>query len=177
MIVAPDGTVVSNYPKHHLFFADETWAEEGPSFHAFNLSLKSGLSLKVGCGICKDIQPYSQSTPFTDFELASFYEKEKCDLILFSTAWVTKEPTETQQAARKAELHSHWISRLTPLMKGEKKVYFCAANRTGSEGGWKFLGCSCFFKFEPPSEPEVMDSLGIENQDSILHTLNYWNYN
>lgn len=57
-----------------------------------NLTMKSGLELKVGCGICMDIMPYKFTAPFTDYELSSFYEKEKCDLVLFSTGWVTANP-------------------------------------------------------------------------------------
>ena len=62
---------------------------------------------------------------------------------------------------------------MTPVVKGSKKVYFCAANRTGSEGGFKFLGCSCFIKMNPPSEAEVMSSLELESQDSLVETLEY----
>ena len=50
---------MKNYRKHFLYEADETWADEGPFFDTFLLKLpRSENTIKVGHGICMDINPY-----------------------------------------------------------------------------------------------------------------------
>ncbi len=50
VLVGPDGTVLANYRKRHLYYTDETWASEGPNdFFVANLP---GLG-RVAMGICE----------------------------------------------------------------------------------------------------------------------------
>lgn len=74
MVVAPDGTYVKTYRKHFLYMTDETWAEEGSSFDTFMLKLpRSDRQIKIGHGICMDINPYQFKSPFSDYEFAHFH--------------------------------------------------------------------------------------------------------
>ncbi len=111
MLVAPDGELLNSYAKHFLFEADETWADEGPSFEAMSLTIRKR-EVKVGFGICMDINPYKFEAPFHDFELASFYSKEKVDLVLFSTGWINTLSAFEDMPKLKQETHLYWKMRL-----------------------------------------------------------------
>ncbi len=51
-------------------------------------------------------------------------------------------------------------------------MYFCAANRTGLEKeSTRFVGSSCVMKVQPPEEPIVMSSLGVEEEATLVETI------
>ncbi|KAG0375941.1 Carbon-nitrogen hydrolase [Mortierella sp. AD032] len=81
--VSPQGVLLNTYAKHFLYYTDENWAEEGPSFESMPVE---GLG-QVGFGICMDVNPYQFKTPFSDFEFSTFHLREKTKLLLCSMAW------------------------------------------------------------------------------------------
>ncbi|KAG0284922.1 Carbon-nitrogen hydrolase [Linnemannia gamsii] len=81
--VSPQGVLVKTYAKHFLYYTDENWAEEGPSFESVPVE---GLG-QVGFGICMDVNPYQFKAPFSDFEFASYHFGQKTNLLLCSMAW------------------------------------------------------------------------------------------
>ena len=89
MVVSPEGVFVKSYKKHFLYMTDETWADEGPGFDTMTLKLpRNEKSIKIGHGICMDINPYKFEAPFTAYEFANYQNKENVQLILFSSAWL-----------------------------------------------------------------------------------------
>ncbi|KAF8936395.1 Carbon-nitrogen hydrolase [Haplosporangium gracile] len=81
--VSPQGILLKTYAKHFLYYTDENWAEEGPSFESMPIE---GLG-QVGFGICMDVNPYQFKNPFSDFEFSSFHFGARSKLLLCSMAW------------------------------------------------------------------------------------------
>ena len=54
---------------------DKTWAEEGQGFEVMDLQLprEPDRVIKVGNGICMDINPYDFKADFELFEFANFH--------------------------------------------------------------------------------------------------------
>ena len=59
-IIKPDGT---SYRKHFLYYDDERWSLEGDKFGYMEIVTKKGLKLKLGIGICMDINNYQFKSP------------------------------------------------------------------------------------------------------------------
>ena len=55
--VSPEGNLITNHRKKHLYHIDKTWASEGLSFTSVDLVIR-GKEIKAGLGICMDINPY-----------------------------------------------------------------------------------------------------------------------
>ncbi|KAF9092169.1 Carbon-nitrogen hydrolase [Mortierella sp. GBA35] len=91
--VSPQGILLKTYAKHFLYYTDENWAEEGPSFESIPVA---GLG-QVGFGICMDVNPYQFKTAFTDFEFSSFHLGQKSNLLLCSMAWNKGEETPKKE--------------------------------------------------------------------------------
>ena len=88
MIVSPQGELVNSYKKHFLYEMDKPWAEAGPSFESMELRLpRREAIIKVGLGICMDINPFNFESEFELCEFASFHKEQKSQLIIFSSAW------------------------------------------------------------------------------------------
>ncbi|KAF9121149.1 Carbon-nitrogen hydrolase [Mortierella sp. GBA39] len=81
--VSPQGVLLNTYAKHFLYYTDENWAEEGPSFESMPVE---GLG-QVGFGICMDVNPYQFKTSFSDFEFSTFHVGQRSNLLLCSMAW------------------------------------------------------------------------------------------
>ena len=74
MVVSPEGNYVKSYKKHFLYETDETWADEGPHFDTMMMKLpRSGKEIKIGHGICMDINPYQFKSEFEEYEFAKFH--------------------------------------------------------------------------------------------------------
>ena len=57
MVVNPKGEFIKSYKKSFLFETDETWASPGPGFDTITIENKQGQKVKLGHGICMDINP------------------------------------------------------------------------------------------------------------------------
>lgn len=75
--MSPEGIYVKSYKKHFLYDTDKTWADEGPEFESMDLKLHrrtDGKIIKVGHGICMDINPYNFTADYEDFEFANYHK-------------------------------------------------------------------------------------------------------
>ena len=159
VFVSASGAVIAHTRKSHLFYSDETWAEEGPEgFFAGELPLgavgnaNTGSKLghgdgeegvKVAAAICMDINPYQFTAPWTAYEFTTHARTTKAELIVLSCAWLTHISTDgLNQMAMQPDLSTlgYWVERFSPLVgpavgEGEEKeVLLVIANRTGDEG-------------------------------------------
>ena len=75
VVVSPKGEFVKSYKKHFLYDTDKSWAEAGPSFDTMDLYLprKPEQMIKIGHGICMDINPWEFKADFEKFEFASYH--------------------------------------------------------------------------------------------------------
>lgn len=102
LLAGPDGETVSVYRKHFLYYVDENWADEGPFFTSLSLaSLRLcpenlrhqpevlQRPIKVGLGICMDINPYKFKADWNDFEFARFHERERTELLIMHNNWLS----------------------------------------------------------------------------------------
>mmetsp|Transcript_19058 Transcript_19058/g.32032 ORF Transcript_19058/g.32032 Transcript_19058/m.32032 type:complete len:308 (+) Transcript_19058:304-1227(+) len=167
LVIAPNGDVVEVYDKHHLYDADKTWADEGRCFSG-DLELPNVPGVKVGLGICMDINPYEFTAPSTAYEFANFHLQRGTQLVLFSSAWCNSHPDD--QSARKLTLPdlvqtiNYWVQRLTPLVGTD--ALFVVANRVGKEsfapldreGEVIFCGASCILSLKEPALLGLLDT-------------------
>ena len=191
-VVGNDGELVTTYDKHFLFATDKTWAQPGDAFMALDANAIPGLEgVRVGLGICMDINPYEFEAPFEEFELANYHKSNDVDLIIFSSNWCSSHPDDDVEtrAAGKAPLAgskeehlkiietiNYWAVRLEPLIKSD--VYFACADRIGTEpiallgrggdkdiGDTQYCGCSCVLSLK---KPDVLGALGMSNPDVLV---------
>ena len=149
MILEPNGNSLPSYHKHFLYKDDKTWCIEGDSFGYLEIKTKKGIQLKLGIGICMDINPYEFKAPFNAFEFAKFCKKKDVDLIIFPTNW-NDEPDGKNDTFGVMHMLNYWLERLTPIVeKSKKNKYFLAADRTGKEKTSTFIGCSCAMQLSP----------------------------
>lgn len=146
VLVSPQGNVITNYRKHHLYTTDETWALPGPDGFYYGEDAKLG---KIAMGICMDMNPWRFQAPFTKYEFANHVLQTGAELIIFPMAWLTSEPIETMEESAlvpDADTLAYWIQRLQPIVdsghRGGKEIIFVGANRTGTENGATFAGTS-----------------------------------
>ncbi|KAF9900897.1 Carbon-nitrogen hydrolase [Linnemannia zychae] len=136
--VSPQGVLLNTYAKHFLYYTDENWAEEGPSFESMPVE---GLG-QVGFGICMDVNPYQFKTPFSDFEFSSFHFDQKTNLLLCSMAWnkgeeapkkekVVPKPKSAKSKARLAEENKEKEGEASKGDQGEQE----SANSHVAEAG------------------------------------------
>ncbi|CAG9320970.1 unnamed protein product [Blepharisma stoltei] len=148
MVLNPQGVLIKNYRKHHLYVIDKNWSREGEIFDSVTITVAEN-QLIVGLGICMDINPYE----FRDYdlhELADFWQSQNVDLCAFCTNWTYTDGDELQ-------LLNYWLWRLEPLLKTQRKVYFLAADRIGEEKGTKYSGASCVIELS--SKPRLLGML------------------
>lgn len=143
LVCGPDGEVLERYNKHFLYDVDKVWASEGEGFKAITLPHLG--NLKVGLGICMDINPYEFRANFGAFEFASFMKAEQVDVIVFCSNWCSAHPSDSEDRRfapiNMEETLEYWVVRMSPLL--ETRVSFLCADRIGSENGVQFCGCSC----------------------------------
>ena len=138
------------------------------------ITSKKGLNLKLGIGICMDINNYKFKSPWSKMEFATHCIEKNVDIIIFPTNWTDEEPNNLTEDNR-YELWDYWISRMEPFIQRNKKnkfkgknVYFLAADRIGHEKTTDFYGCSCVIKLCP--KPIVVNSTG-KKQELLLETM------
>ena len=91
-IITPEGKSLPSYRKHFLYQDDERWSLEGNEFGYMEITTKKGIKLKLGIGICMDINPYKFKSPFNKMEFANHCLSKNVDLIVFPTNWIDNEP-------------------------------------------------------------------------------------
>ena len=69
---------------------DKTWASEGQGFQALTCTFH-GQDVRIGLGICMDINPYEFTAPYDAFELSKFWKAQNVELAVFCTNWCTDE--------------------------------------------------------------------------------------
>ncbi len=170
-IITPEGVSLPSYRKHFLYEDDERWSLEGDKFGYMEIISKKGLKLKLGIGICMDINNYQFKTPWEKMEFATHCIEKDVDIIIFLTNWTDQKPNNLSED-NKYELWNYWVSRMEPFLKRNKmnkyqgkNVYFCAADRIGHEKTTSFHGCSCVMKLSP-NKPSIVNSCG--KRDSVL---------
>jgi protein N-terminal amidase len=172
-IITPEGESLPSYRKHFLYTDDERWSLEGKNFGYIEITTKKGIQLKLGIGICMDINPYKFKSPFKKMEFANHCLNKNVDLIIFPTNWIDSEPNDTSEL-HKHDLWNYWMERMEPYKKknskNKKNVYMLCANRIGKEKTTTFHGCSCIMKIAP--DFEVIAGAGLKEEAIVEATLN-----
>ena len=176
-IITPDGKSLPSYRKHFLYEDDERWCLEGDKFGYMEITSKKGLNLKLGIGICMDINNYQFKSPWEKMEFATHCLEKDVDIIIFPTNWTDEEPNDLTED-NKNELWDYWISRMEPFTKRNKKnkykgkkVYFLAADRIGHEKLTSFYGCSCVIQLCP--KQKMVNSTGKKQELLLETTINF----
>ena len=173
-IITPEGESLPSYRKHFLYEDDERWCLEGNDFGCMEITTKNEIKLKVGIGICMDINPYKFKSPFNKMEFANHCLKQNVDLIVFPTNWIDNEPNNLSEK-HKYELWNYWSDRMRPYLNASKKikknVYMLFANRIGKEKKTTFYGCSCIMKIAPKFE--IIKGAELKTETILEATLNY----
>lgn len=146
--VSPTGEILAHYRKTHLYYTDETWAQESPDGW-LSTSLKVGLktqperTVKASFGICMDLNPHKFLAPWGEYELSRHALEQGADILVLSMAWLTRlslKAIECNSDEPDLDTLSYWIERLKPLVEAEKEVLVVCANRCGEEPGKNPLG-------------------------------------
>ncbi len=77
LVVNPSGEFVKSYKKHFLYDTDKSWAEPGPAFDTMELYLPRNPEkvIKIGHGICMDINPWEFKSEFEKFEFGNYHRE------------------------------------------------------------------------------------------------------
>ena len=171
-IITPEGESLPSYRKHFLYEDDERWSLEGNEFGYMEITTKKGLKLKLGIGICMDINPYKFKSPFNKMEFANHCLSKNVDLIVFPTNWIDNEPNNIS-TKHKFELWNYWGERMSPYdkSKNKKNVYMLFANRIGKEKTTTFHGCSCVMRISPKFE--IIKGAELKTEAILEETLYY----
>ena len=171
-IITPEGESLPSYRKHFLYDDDERWSLEGKDFGYMEITTKKGINLKLGIGICMDINPYKFKSPFGKMEFANHCLNKNVDLIIFPTNWIDNEPNNISESHKK-EIWSYWMERMRPYknLKNNKNVYMLFANRIGKEKKTTFRGCSCIMKISPNFQ--IIKGAGLKNEEILEANLNF----
>ena len=148
--VAPDGRIVANYRKSHLYYTDETWASEGKPACSTKKISELGL---VAFGICMDINPYRFTAPWDKYEFASNALAAKTPIIAVSMAWLTRlSEEELMDNPKQPDMDTvtYWIERFSPFLRSrsESPTTVICANRCGHEGPVWYAGSSIIFSIQ-----------------------------
>ena len=146
--VSPFGEILAHYRKTHLYYTDETWAQESPSgWLSTSLTLAPKTcperTVRSNFGICMDLNPHRFTAPWEAYEFASHALTSGSELLVLSMAWLTNlNALELAVHAREPDLStlSYWVERLKPLVEAEKEIMTVCANRCGEEAGKNPLG-------------------------------------
>ena len=171
-IITPEGESLLSYRKHFLYQDDERWSLEGNKFGYMEISTKKGIKLKLGIGICMDINPYKFKSSFNKMEFANHCLSKNVDLIVFPTNWIDNEPNNISKK-HKFELWNYWAERMRPYdyAKNKKNVYMLFANRIGKEKTTTFHGCSCIMRISP--KLEIIKGAELKTEAILEETLYY----
>lgn len=112
--VSPDGRTLAQYRKTHLYYTDETWAQESdtkwlttslPVDLTSSLVCGGGLETVTTFGICMDLNPHQFTAPWTLYELATHTQATETQLLLLSMAWLTSlDSTELAASAMEPDM-------------------------------------------------------------------------
>ena len=164
MVVSPDGLLVKNYRKHFLYVTDKSWSSPGSEFSTVEVRIRNR-SVRLGLGICMDINPCEFTAPFEAYELATHWKETKADLMVFSTNW-----TRSRSDEKAEDLINYWALRLSPILEdAQKTAYFLAADRIGTEKGTSFMGSSCIIQTRPP---KLLARLDTDSEGILQRSLN-----
>ena len=171
-IITPEGKSLPSYRKHFLYQDDERWSLEGNEFGYMEITTKKGIKLKLGIGICMDINPYKFKSPFNKMEFANHCLSKNVDLIVFPTNWIDNEPNNISKK-HKFELWDYWAERMRQYdyAKNKKNVYMLFANRIGKEKTTTFHGCSCIMRISP--KLEIIKGAELKTEAILEETLYY----
>ncbi|KAI9327740.1 carbon-nitrogen hydrolase [Zopfochytrium polystomum] len=169
-LAAPTGDVVHVYDKHFLYEVDERWAAEGAAFRCVDVALGAGggtggggggrngdnsesqqkqqpppppkTTIKLGFGICMDVNPYRFQAPFTAFEFARFHARARTQFIAGSMAWTLNDddPDLPGLAPHQPLLStvSYWAVRMSPLW--DSRVAEEEGDDEDYDDGWEDVG-------------------------------------
>ncbi|KAL8828050.1 MAG: hypothetical protein Q9191_002821 [Dirinaria sp. TL-2023a] len=151
--VSAEGETLAHYRKTHLYYTDETWAQEsdtkwltttlpiGPA-PLTDLSTREGSDLSpviTTFGICMDLNPYQFTASWTLYELAMHTLSTGTQLLSLSMSWLTNlSSTELTTSTKQPDLDTlnYWIERIVPLVESkDEEVIVIFANRCGEEPG------------------------------------------
>lgn len=146
--VSPTGKILAHYRKTHLYYTDETWAQESPERWlctplAFTLKTQPEKTVRASFGICMDLNPHKFTAPWEAYEFASHALANNSEILVLSMAWLTNlSPAALAIDPEQPDLAtlSYWIERVKPLVEGEEEVIAVFANRSGEEPGKNPLG-------------------------------------
>lgn len=146
--VSPSGEILAHYRKTHLYYTDETWAQESPSGWlstslTFAPKTYPERIVQANFGICMDLNPHKFKAPWEAYEFASHALASGSELLVLSMAWLTElDALELVSQAKEPDLHtlSYWVERLKPIVEADKEVVAVFANRCGGEEGKNPLG-------------------------------------
>ena len=79
-VIDPNGKLLLNYSKHFLYETDKKFCRPGNKFKTVSIKTKKGFNLKIGIGICMDINPH-EFRDYSLYELANFFLEENIDFI------------------------------------------------------------------------------------------------
>lgn len=134
--------LVYNYRKKHLYETDETWAQEGQTFGFFESSAlfpDDNRKLKIGLGICMDLNPRQFNAPYDAYEFGTHCVEKRVDVIILSMAWLRFEGLNNKDPL---EAVRYWLGRLGPVLEASWRTIFVVCNRTGAEGATVYHGHS-----------------------------------
>ena len=171
MIITPEGKSLPSYHKHFLYKDDKTWCIEGDDFGYLEIKIRNGKTLKLGIGICMDINPYEFEAPWRKMEFANFCLKKDVDLIIFPTAWTDSNPGN-DDIQYTLEMIDYWNSRMEPFYrkKIKKNIYLLCADRIGKEKDTTFIGVSCAVRLCP--NLEIIKFFGKKDEGCLSVSLN-----
>lgn len=141
------GKVLAHYRKTHLYYTDESWAEEGPEkwlvtdlpFHKHTeTEVKGRTVLKAAFGICMDLNPHQFTAPWDAYEFCTAAIEGQAQILVLSMAWLSSLPADELKELPLEPDHStfsYWINRLMPFLETDNEVVVVCANRAGEEGG------------------------------------------
>lgn len=146
--VSPTSQILAHYRKTHLYYTDETWAQESPSgWLSTSLTFAPKTcperGVRANFGICMDLNPHRFEAPWEAYEFASHALASGSELLVLSMAWLTGlDALELATHAEEPDLStlSYWVGRLKPLVEAEKEVIAVFGNRCGQEAGKNPLG-------------------------------------
>jgi protein N-terminal amidase len=170
MITDRQGNALPSYRKHFLYEMDKTWCIEGDQFGYMEITTREGEIVKLGIGICMDLNPYEFTAPWEAMEFSTYCYKKKVDVILFLTNWLDNEPLKNSKKEILRQIN-YLVARLEPFLEKpvKRNVHFLAANRCGKERETDFIGCSCAVRIGGgSSRPSLLDNLDKKEEGTIF---------
>lgn len=175
VLVSPQGNVIANYRKHHLFVTDENWATPGKDGFYVGEDSKFG---RFAMGICMDLNPCRFQAPFEAYEFSNHILSTGAELVLMPMAWLTNQDPSSiieEPTVADADTLAYWIQRLQPVIdagsRSGREIIFVAANRVGMENGACYAGTSVVLGIRQ-GNVKVYGCLGKGTEDLLVCDVN-----